>query len=172
MSAQQLYCPRCGIAALVSVDNKIFGCSRCGYTYYHNTAVAVSAVVECAGRIALITRATEPGQGLFDLPGGFVEGDESLEMAVMRETFEETGIELTAPRYLFSLPSRYQHHNMDYRTVVVFFSCSIDAYPPFIPNAEALALEWRELADIDLTTVAFESMRLALARLRTVTSGA
>ncbi len=169
MSTQQLYCPRCGIAALLRVDNKIFGCSRCGYTYYHNTAVAVSAVIDCADRVALITRATEPGQGLLDLPGGFVEGDESLEMAVIRETFEETGIVLAAPRYLFSLPSRYQHHNIDYRTVVVFFSGSIDVRPSFVPNDEAQALKWQALAEIDLATVAFESMRLAIERLRAVT---
>lgn len=166
MSTQQLYCPRCGIAALISMDNKIFGCSRCGYTYYHNTAVAVSAIVSCAQRIALITRATEPGQGLLDLPGGFVEGDESLEMAIIRETREETGIVLDTPRYLFSLPNRYQYHNMDYRTVVVFFRGGVDSRPVFEPNAEALALHWLTLAEIDLNQVAFPSMRQAIARMR------
>jgi len=103
-SNRRYFCPQCGVDALESVDNKLYGCSRCGHTYFHNTAVAVSAVIERAGKIAWITRAREPGAGLLDLPGGFVERDESLEAAVMRETFEETGFKLLAPRYLFPFP--------------------------------------------------------------------
>jgi len=168
MSAQQLFCPRCGIAALVSLDNKLFGCSRCGYSYYHNTAVAVSAFIRCAGRIAWITRATDPGEGLLDLPGGFVEGDESLEMAIQREAREETGIVLPAPRYLFSLPNRYQYHQVEYRTMVVFFAGDIAHAPDFVPNEEAAALHWIALADVDPAAIAFGSMRQAVARLREV----
>ena len=164
MSAQY-YCPRCGLAALDTVDNKLYGCTHCGYTYFHNTAAAVAAVIHRDDRIALITRANDPGQGLLDLPGGFVEGDESLETAVMREVLEEIGLALQAPRYLFSLPNRYEYHTIRYRTVDVFFAFDVREVAPFVANDEAAALHWMRLPDIDLGQVAFESVRAALRRL-------
>ncbi len=163
--AATYYCPRCGLAALDTVDNKLYGCTDCGYTYFHNTAAAVAAVISRGGDIALITRANEPGRGLLDLPGGFVEGDESLEAAVRREVQEEIGFELRNPRYLFSIPNRYEYHGIRYRTVDVFFAFEIDEAPAFVPNEEAAALHWMRIADIDPTRVAFESVRAALRRL-------
>ena len=38
-------------------------------------------------------RAVEPAKGTWCLPGGFIEIDESIEEAVLRELREETGIE-------------------------------------------------------------------------------
>ncbi len=161
----QYYCPRCGLAALDTVDNKLYGCTSCGYAYFHNTAAAVAAVIYRGEDIALITRANEPGQGLLDLPGGFVEGDESLEAAVVREVFEEIGLALRAPRYLFSMPNRYEYHTIRYRTVDVFFAFDVDDVAPFVANEEAAALHWMRLGDIDLRRVAFESVRAAIRRL-------
>ena len=163
--AATYYCPRCGLAALDTVDNKLYGCTDCGYTYFHNTAAAVAAVIYRGNEIALITRANEPGQGLLDLPGGFVEGDESLETAVVREVQEEIGLALHDPRYLFSMPNRYEYHTIRYRTVDVFFAFDVDDITPFVANEEAAALHWMRLEDIDLTRVAFESVRAALRRL-------
>ncbi len=161
----QYYCPRCGLAALDTVDNKLYGCTQCGYTYFHNTAAAVAAVIHHGPEIALITRANEPGGGLLDLPGGFVEGDESLEAAVIREVYEEIGVDLRLPRYLFSIPNRYEYHTIRYRTVDVFFAFTVDERPEFVANEEASALHWMRPEDVDLKQVAFESVRAALRRL-------
>ncbi len=161
----QYYCPRCGLAALDTVDNKLYGCTQCGYTYFHNTAAAVAAVIYHGAEIALITRANEPGGGLLDLPGGFVEGDESLEAAVIREVYEEIGVDLRLPRYLFSIPNRYEYHTIRYRTVDVFFALTVDERPEFVVNDEASALHWMRPEDVDLKQVAFESVRAALRRL-------
>ena len=163
--ARRYYCPSCGNAALESRDNKLYGCSECGHTYFHNTAVAVSAVIEHAGAVAWITRARDPGAGLLDLPGGFVERDESLEAALVRETWEEVGFEPEAPQYLFSIPNRYLFHGVRYSTVDVFFACRASQRAVFLPNDEATALEWLAPSAVDPARIAFESTRLALARL-------
>lgn len=55
--------------------------------------VAVDAVIERGNEIVLIKRKHRP-LGLA-LPGGFVDYGESLECAVIREVFEETGLDFT-----------------------------------------------------------------------------
>ena len=55
----------------------------------------VGAVVHDArGRLLLVRRATEPGRGLWSIPGGRVKPGESDATAVCREVREETGLEI------------------------------------------------------------------------------
>lgn len=52
----------------------------------------VDAVVVCQGHILLIKRRANPGKGLWALPGGFKNVNETSRQAVMRELMEETKI--------------------------------------------------------------------------------
>ncbi len=55
--------------------------------------VAVAAIVfDSAGRVLLIERGTPPGVGLWSVPGGKLEGAETLAQGVAREVREETGL--------------------------------------------------------------------------------
>jgi 8-oxo-dGTP diphosphatase len=57
----------------------------------------VGAVVhDAAGRLLLIRRGHDPGRGLWSLPGGRVEPEETLAAAVEREVLEETGLRVHA----------------------------------------------------------------------------
>lgn len=57
--------------------------------------VGVGAVVfDDQGRILLIQRTRTPNQGMWAVPGGKPEFGERLEEAVVRETREETGLEV------------------------------------------------------------------------------
>lgn len=59
---------------------------------YPPTFVTADAVVIHRGHVLLIRRKRPPGQGLWALPGGFVEPDEFLVDAALRELREETGL--------------------------------------------------------------------------------
>lgn len=61
---------------------------------YAPTFVTVDAVVKKAGHILLVKRRAAPGEGLLALPGGFVESNETLADAAIRELQEETNIDL------------------------------------------------------------------------------
>ena len=56
--------------------------------------VTVDAVVVQSGHILLIQRKKAPGKGCWALPGGFLQDDETLRDAVIRELVEETKIKL------------------------------------------------------------------------------
>lgn len=58
--------------------------------------VTADAVVVQSGHILMVKRRSEPGKGLWALPGGFVDAktDKSVVDAAIRELYEETGIKV------------------------------------------------------------------------------
>lgn len=99
------------------------------YTYSHprpsNTVdVAIFRPFEGYFQILLIQRAQDPFLGMFALPGGFMNMDESLEEAAERELFEETGVsnlKLTQIQ-TFSAPNRDPRG----RVISTCFGCVLD----------------------------------------------
>jgi len=68
-------------------------CPSCGYVYYHNPLpVAANVVLNAAREVLLVKRAGEPHQGMWCLPMGFAEVNESIREAAARELEEEAGI--------------------------------------------------------------------------------
>jgi bifunctional NMN adenylyltransferase/nudix hydrolase len=61
---------------------------------YEPTFVTVDGVVIQSGHILLIQRGEFPGNGLWAMPGGFVNPKERVRTAVTRELREETGLKL------------------------------------------------------------------------------
>ena len=99
-------CPRC--QALLEHAERSVHCPSCGLQEYANPAPTVSALIrDDRGGILLARRAVEPGAGLWDLLGGFMdEGEEPLE-ALRRELLEETGLEVDPGEFLGGIPDRY-----------------------------------------------------------------
>jgi 8-oxo-dGTP diphosphatase len=68
------------------------------YTYdYPRPAVTADAVVvtrEAKPRVLLVRRKHDPFAGMWAIPGGFVDMEETLEQAARRELHEETGVEV------------------------------------------------------------------------------
>jgi ADP-ribose pyrophosphatase YjhB (NUDIX family) len=117
------HCPRCG-APFLPHDARAKRCTACGFTYYHNAAAStVAVIVDAAQRLLVVRRRYAPAAGTLDLPGGFVEPGETLEEGCRREVREETGLDVTVERFLFSRPNTYPFSEMDIHTTDAFFLC-------------------------------------------------
>jgi 8-oxo-dGTP diphosphatase len=62
--------------------------------YPDQPVVGIGAIILREGEILLEKRGNEPARGQWTIPGGVVEVGESLQNALLRETKEETGLDV------------------------------------------------------------------------------
>jgi NADH pyrophosphatase NudC (nudix superfamily) len=160
------YCPKCGAAALRFVGRKLIHCNACGFEWFLNAAAAVAALIfDERERLLLIERGREPGKGLWDLPGGFVDPGESAEEALRREVREELGLEVASLRYVQSLPNDYAYHGVRYATLDLGFVCeATDASRARAAEDEIAAVVFKRRAEIEFERFAFPSIRRLVER--------
>jgi len=106
------YCSSCGTELVAGVPptehRERLACPGCGFIAYVNPRLVVTTIpVTDAGEAVLLRRGIEPGYGAWAQPGGFLEVDETVTEAAIRETLEETGL-LVEPGELVGLYSRLE----------------------------------------------------------------
>ena len=134
----------------------------------HVTVDAVVFGYERTPRVSvlLIKRKYEPQAGIWALPGGFVQPQESLEAAVLRELKEETGVNLTylEQLYTFGAPERDPRQRV---ISVAYFGLVRPETYQLRADTDAEQVGW---FDIDqLPTLAFDHaaiVQTAIERLR------
>ena len=120
------YCPICGSKDFVEINEKAKQCNTCRFIYYFNPSAAVACFIRNPeGELLFVRRAHEPAKGTLDLPGGFTDMYETAEEAVCREVKEETNLDVTETRYLFSIPNIYPYSGFNVQTVDLFFECIV-----------------------------------------------
>jgi ADP-ribose pyrophosphatase YjhB (NUDIX family) len=68
--------------------------------------IGVGGAVVRGDQLLLVRRASRHGRGNWQLPGGFIEPDETIEQAVVREVQEEAGV-VGEVEAVLGLRSRY-----------------------------------------------------------------
>lgn len=157
-------CPCCGGESLTWPSPKNFECAACGFTLFLNTAAAVAVIMECRGKILLGVRKHDPGRGMLDLPGGFVDPGETAEEAARREVREELGIDIPDKRYLFSLPNKYPYRGVAYDTLDLIFLVRYDETPKVKAADDLEDVLWVNRDAVQYERIAFDSIRQALRR--------
>jgi len=153
------YCTQCGAATayvippLDSLPRAV--CSRCGHIHYENPRMVVGCVAEWQGSILLCRRAIQPRHGLWTLPAGFMEMNETTAEAAARETLEEAcaTVEIDAAYAMVNLPHVGQVH--------LFYRGRLPD-GRFAPGEESLETALFAPADIPWESLAFRSVAFCL----------
>ena len=123
-------------------------CGQCQTVHYTNPKVVVGCVPRWQEKVLLCRRAIEPRHGLWTLPAGFLENNETTIEGAIRETWEEAGarVRVVDLYALFNLP----HVNQVY----VMFLADLLA-PEYQPGIESLAVELYDESEIPWDEIAF-----------------
>jgi 8-oxo-dGTP diphosphatase len=106
--------------------------------------ISVGAIAVDRDRILMIQRGRGVAKGQWSIPGGRVEFGESLQAAVVREVFEETGIEVVCGQFL----GWVERIGEGFHYVIMDFA--VDVFSPVRPIAgdDAAQAKWVHLADV------------------------
>jgi ADP-ribose pyrophosphatase YjhB (NUDIX family) len=160
MGSMLNFCSRCGeelaLGPLPTESRDRLACAACGFIAYVNPRLVVTTIpVTDAGEAVLIRRGIEPGYGDWAQPGGFLEIDETVGEAAVRETLEETGL-VIEPGAIVGVYSR-----LEAAVVVIVFEARIVGGAPR-PNPEALEITAFAAGRIPWDRVAFKTSYWAL----------
>lgn len=117
------YCSSCGekISRLIPTgDNRLrYVCESCGDIHYQNPKIVTGCIPEWENKILLCRRAIEPRSGLWTLPAGFMENEESNMEGAARESMEEANADIRNMNLfcVFSIPHISQIYTL-YRGVL------------------------------------------------------
>lgn len=162
------FCPNCQ-STHFSFDHLIkFDCHDCGFVYYHNIAAAVAVILKYENTILFTVRNADPDKGKWDLPGGFIDPNETAQEAACREIKEELGLSLQPSdlHFVTTAPNHYGYKNVPYRTMDLFFECELTSNTLTIKAQDEIKeLLWVKTSEIDLTQIGFVSIRKVLGEL-------
>ncbi|HWP24515.1 MAG TPA: NUDIX hydrolase [Candidatus Binatia bacterium] len=153
------FCPRCGGALdkriVKAKEPKRLVCRACSFIFYQDPKVVAGTIFTLDGGIVLLRRGVEPAMGKWVFPGGYVDRGESVKDAAIRETKEESQLDVKLGRLLnvYSYPRS--------PNVIVVYAAEVigGKLAPADESTEAGIFAPKDLPWEDL---AFESTRDAL----------
>ena len=161
LAASLRFCSSCAspltFGAVEGEDRDRLACPACGHIAYVNPRLVVTTLpVTQTGELVLLRRGLEPGLGSWAQPGGFLEVDETVTEAAIRETLEETGL-IVEPGELVGLYTR-----LEAAVVVIAFEARVVGGEARL-SREALEIQTFAPADIPWPGIAFKTTYFAIA---------
>lgn len=153
----KFHCLRCG-NKLSKHSNKEFVCSKCTYTHYVNPFPTTSVIIENKNKeIMLVKRKFPPKKGYWDLPGGFIDLNESGEECTRREIKEELGINLKEVFYIGSYPDKYFFQGVNWDTLALSYFTKM---PPqnITVSDDISGYQFFKISEIPFNKLAFENL--------------
>ena len=159
------FCPACGSSHFEINNFKSKKCASCGFTYYANPSSAtVAFILNEKDELLVVRRKNEPAKGTLDLPGGFVDMDETGEEGVMREVKEETGLDATEAIYQFSIPNLYLYSGFLVHTLDMFYIVKTKDLSHVEAMDDAEESYWIPLGDIQPEKFGLGSIRQGVTK--------
>ena len=146
------FCPICGSTHFEINNFKSKKCGSCGFTYYANPSSAtVAFIMNEKDELLVVRRKNEPAKGTLDLPGGFVD-------------MEETGEEAASVAYQFSIPNLYLYSGLTIHTLDMFYIVEVKDLSHVEAKDDAAEYLWISLNEIRIEEFGLRSIRQGLSR--------
>lgn len=154
------YCSHCGsprIAHKIPEGDNLPRnvCEDCQTIFYQNPKIVAGCIPEWEDKILLCKRAIEPRFGLWTLPGGFMENNETIEQAAIRETWEEAQAKITDL-------TLYAVHSLPHISQVYLMFRANLADLTFAPGTESSEVQLFTQDTIPWETIAFPVVQRTL----------
>ncbi|GMH44941.1 hypothetical protein BSKO_12898 [Bryopsis sp. KO-2023] len=156
------FCRKCGANMIVMIpegdDKERDTCSKCNYVDYFNPKMVVGCIVEHEEKILMCRRGIEPCKGLWTLPAGYLEMNESTRDGALRETLEEANaaVKIISPYAYLDVPVISQTH--------IMFRAVLNPPYEFSPGPETLETRFFAPNEIPFETVAFSTVTITLKK--------
>lgn len=159
------FCPICGSSHFVVNNFKSKKCEHCGFIYYANPSSAtVAFIINEKDELLVVRRKNDPAKGTLDLPGGFVDMEETGEEGISREVMEETGLEVTRVTYQFSIPNIYLYSGLTIHTLDMFYIVEVKDLSYVEAKDDAAEYMWIPLNKIQTEQFGLRSIRQGLCQ--------
>lgn len=132
---------------------------------YAPTFFTVDSVVLQGGHILLVKRKFAPGKGLWALPGGFLNQNETARVAAVRELREETGLKVPVPvlngsityEKLFDKPDRSLRGRTLTQAFLIELNTGESELPKVKGNDDAEVAKWFKISEVlEMSDMLFE----------------
>ena len=149
------YCPRCG----TSLESRVVDgrerkfCPHCRRVVWRNAVPGTQLAVCDADGVLLIRRGRTPGEGLWALPGGHMEAEESPESAAVRELEEETGVRVAPDAVRVVATNDGMLDGERYSVTFGFVAARADAAGEVVAGTDAddaRVVPWDEVPTLDV----------------------
>ena len=158
------YCPNCASPFEKKDDHLV--CTGCNLQYYVNPRPTNAVILHNKkNELLLVKRKHNPQKGLWDLPGGFININETVEESVHREVREELNIRISNIQYMSSFYDTYEFRGIKAYTICFLFKANMINPKELKPSDDAESLDFFAPDNIPFDQIAFEPMREALLRL-------
>jgi len=162
------FCRRCG-TRLTNVQNHIFRCEN-DHTIFANANPTVGIFfVTSDNKVILSERGIEPHKGMLDSFGGFVDSNETLEQAAIRELKEEANLD-TADyenlKYLCSAYGNYPYQGDNLPVLSTFYWTRLLANKELTPSDDVAAVHYIHINEVDSKLLHDDDVRHGFSKLQ------
>src|SRR3990167_9886604 len=119
----------------------------CEICQFKNPRVTVTGIIIKANKLLLLKRNEEPFKDQWDLPGGFMQENESLFTALKRELFEELAISRSELTFIDTFAGLYQWKGKTFPILSHVFL--VESKDEIVLSKENSDFKWEYLSNIE-----------------------
>ena len=162
---QYKYCSNCG-ELFDKKSDIFFVCPKCDFRIFVSPKPSVGVILfDSDNRILFTKRNYEPGKGLWGIPGGFIDPDETAKQALIREVREELGLNIETFEYFGSYTGNYLHKGVNYKVVNAIFTAKMPINKTIKLSEESSEFKFFEIENIPVDLLAPEDLKKAIVEL-------